>query len=57
MKPETNQQTEFQKYRADYNMSRESKFIRRRLGLAPQGGSADYHYRSEALYYLSLIHI
>ena len=51
MKPETNQQTEFQKYRADYNMSRESKFIRRRLGLAPQGGSADYHYRSEALYY------
>lgn len=46
-----NIQQNFQQHRADYNMSRESKFIRRRLGLAPQGGSADYHYRQESQYY------
>lgn len=37
--------------RADYNMSRESRFVRRRVGLAPDGGSGDWHYRTEALYY------
>lgn len=37
--------------RADYEMSRENRFIRRRLGLAPRGGSADYHYRVESYYY------
>jgi lambda family phage portal protein len=37
--------------RADYEMSRESRFIRRRNGLAPSGGSADYHYRVEEHYY------
>ena len=42
---------EFDNIRADYEMSRESRFIRRRTGLAPQGGSADYHYRSESKYY------
>jgi len=39
------------KIRADYDMSRENRFIRRRTGLAPSGGSADYHYRTETLYY------
>lgn len=38
-------------HRADYDMSRENRFIRRRTGLAPQGGAADYHYRTESLYY------
>ena len=44
-------QTKFQQQRADYDMSRESKFIRRRFGLAPLGASADYHYRQDLLYY------
>jgi lambda family phage portal protein len=42
---------EFDKIRADYDMSRQSRFIRRRTGVAPQGGSADYHYRTESKYY------
>ena len=32
-------------------MSRENRFIRRRTGLAPLGGPADYHYRTETAYY------
>jgi len=43
--------SEFDHIRADYEMSRENRFIRRRTGLAPQGGSADYHYRTESQYY------
>lgn len=43
--------TEFDSIRADYDMSRESRFIRRRTGLAPRGGSADFHYRTEEFYY------
>jgi lambda family phage portal protein len=43
--------TEFDAIRADYDMSRESRFIRRRQGLAPRGGSADFHYRTEEFYY------
>jgi lambda family phage portal protein len=43
--------TTFGDIRADYDMSRESRFVRRRVGLAPQGGSADYHYRVEEHYY------
>lgn len=42
---------QFGKLRADYSMSRESRFIRRRTGLAPAGSGADYHYRIEADYY------
>ena len=42
---------EFDKIRADCDMSRQSRFIRRRTGVAPQGGSADYHYRTESKYY------
>ena len=41
----------FAKVRADYDMSRESRFVRRRTGLAPLGGPADYHYRNETAYY------
>jgi lambda family phage portal protein len=32
-------------------MSRESRFVRRRTGLAPQGGGGDFHYRTESDYY------
>lgn len=42
---------EFDQIRADYDMSRESRFIRRRTGLAPRGGGADFHYRTEEFYY------
>ncbi len=41
----------FEDIRADYNMSRESRFIRRRVGLPSQGGSADWHYRNEWAFY------
>lgn len=41
----------FDGLRADYDMSRENRFMRRRTGLAPQGNSADWHYRSEEHYY------
>lgn len=41
----------FEDIRADYDMSRESRFVRRRTGLAPQGSSADYHYKVEQFYY------
>jgi lambda family phage portal protein len=41
----------FDEIRADYDMSRESRFVRRRTGLAPQGSTADYHYRVEQHYY------
>ncbi len=43
--------SDFSDLRADYSMSRESRFIRRRSGYAPQGSGADYHYRTESLYY------
>ena len=43
--------TVFDQFKADYEMSRQSRFIRRRTGLAPSGGTADYHYRSETKYY------
>lgn len=37
--------------RADYDMSRETRFNRRRTGLANLGGGPDYHYRTETDYY------
>ena len=47
----TGLQATFDDIRSDYDMSRESRFIRRRRGVAPQGSGADYHYRTEAQYY------
>lgn len=43
--------TAFERIRADYDMSRQSRFIRRRNGVNPSGSNADYHYRSESQYY------
>lgn len=37
--------------RADYDMSKPSRFVRERVGLASQGSGADYHYRNEWAYY------
>ncbi len=52
--PKTSIATEFDRIRADYDMSRVSRFVRRRTGLAPQGGSADYHYRNESQFYTDI---
>jgi lambda family phage portal protein len=41
----------FDSIRADYDATKQSRFIRRRTGVAPQGGSADYHFREEIKYY------
>jgi len=40
--------------RADYDMSRDSRYNPRRHGLAPLGGPADYHYRVETDYYTDI---
>jgi lambda family phage portal protein len=44
-------QSQFDSIRADYDMSRASRFVRKRKGVAPQGSGADYHYRTETQYY------
>jgi capsid protein len=44
----------FQQTRADYEMSKNSRFVRRRTGLAAKGSSGDYHIRSESQYYDSI---
>ena len=46
-----NIQSAFADIRNDYDMSRHSRFIRRRTGVAPMGSGPDYHYRTEAKYY------
>ncbi len=40
----------FENERQDYDATKQSRFRRRRTGLAPAGGSADYHYRNETQY-------
>jgi capsid protein len=44
----------FDNVKADYEMTKNSRFVRRRTGLAPQGSSGDYHLRSESQYYESI---
>jgi lambda family phage portal protein len=41
----------FSDIRADYDATRQSRFVRRRTGVAPQGSGEDYHFRSESKYY------
>ena len=43
--------SQFEQYRADYDMSREHRMQRKRTGLAPQGGTADWHYRVSEHFY------
>ena len=40
----------FTGFKADYAAAKSSRFRRQRLGLAPTGAGADYHYRSQADY-------
>jgi lambda family phage portal protein len=44
-------QSEFDAIRADYDMTRHSRFVRRRTGVAAMGSGPDYHFRSESKYY------
>ena len=37
--------------RADYRMSKQSRFLKRKTGLATGGGTGDYHIRNETDYY------
>ena len=43
--------SDFDAIRADYDMTKHSRFVRRRTGVAPMGAGADYHFRSESSYY------
>ena len=44
-------QSTFDDIRADYDATRQSRFVRRRVGVAAQGSNEDYHFRSESKYY------
>jgi capsid protein len=44
-------QSAFADIRADYDMTRHSRFVRRRTGVASMGSGPDYHFRSESKYY------
>jgi hypothetical protein len=43
--------SKFDRFRAEYDRSRENRYTRKRDGLAYRGASADWHYRNEYLYY------
>lgn len=47
-------QSQFAEVKADYEMNRVSRLVRRRTGVAPRGSSADYHFRTETKYYEAL---
>lgn len=51
MKPPHGIASAFNDIRADYDATRQSRFVRRRTGVAPQGSNEDYHFRSESKYY------
>jgi len=44
-------QATFDDIRADYDMTRQSRFVRRRVGVAAQGSDENYHFRTESKYY------
>lgn len=46
-----NVSTLFSDIRADYDATRQSRFIRRRTGVAPLGSGEDYNFRAETRYY------
>lgn len=43
--------SQFAKIKADYEMNRISKHVRRRTGVASRGSGADYHFRTQTEYY------
>lgn len=42
---------QFAKIRADYDMNRNTRFVRKRRGVSARGSGADYHFRTESKYY------
>jgi len=44
-------QDAFADIRADYDATRQSRFVRRRTGVAAMGSGPDYHFRSETQYF------
>ena len=44
-------QSAFADIRADYDATRQSRFVRRRTGVAAQGSGADYHFKNESSFY------
>lgn len=50
-KPKNKLSTFFDDLRSDYEMTKQSRFNRKRKGLAPSGGSGDYHIRNDRDYY------
>ena len=44
-------QSTFDDIRADYDATRQSRFVRRRVGVAAQGSDENYHFRTESKYY------
>lgn len=47
-------QSMFAEVRADYDMNRIGRFVRKRTGVAARGSGADYHFRTETDYYRGL---
>jgi lambda family phage portal protein len=43
--------SDFDKAKADYEMNRISRHVRKRTGVAARGSKADYHFRTEQKYY------
>lgn len=44
-------QKDWAEMRADYDMNKSSRFVRKRVGVASRGSNADYHFRNETTYY------
>lgn len=42
---------QFADIKADYEMTRSTRFVRKRRGVAARGSGADYHFRTESQYY------
>jgi lambda family phage portal protein len=47
-------QSDWRDMKADYDMSRSSRFVRKRMGVAARGSGANYHFRNETKYYESV---
>ena len=53
-KPAPTISKQFAAIRADYEMNRNTRFVRKRRGVAARGSGADYHFRTETDYYDSI---
>jgi lambda family phage portal protein len=44
----------FADMRADYDMTKQSRFVRKRTGVNPRGSGPDYHFRNQSNYYAAI---